>query len=89
LRFSDLEQLRVELTRAYTDEGYINSGALLPDQQVADGVITYQIVEGSLDSIDISGNGRLRPDYVTGKGSVYRLTAQNYKRAFSCCWTIH
>lgn len=67
LRFSDLEQLRVDITRTYTDQGYLNSGALLPDQQVVDGVITYEIVEGSLDSIDISGNGRLRSSYVADR----------------------
>jgi len=62
--FSDLEQLRVEITRAYTDRGYISSGAVLPDQKVNDGQITYQIIEGKLGDIEVSGTGRLKPDYV-------------------------
>ena len=37
----DLESLRLGLTRLYADRGYINSGATLPDQTVADGVVTY------------------------------------------------
>jgi len=64
LRFSDLEQLRVEITRAYTDAGYINSGAVLPDQQVTGGELTYQVVEGRLDNIEVSGTRRLKPAYV-------------------------
>ena len=64
LRFSDLEQLRVELTRAYTDKGYISSGAVLPDQKVTDGQITYQIIEGKLGDIEVTGTGRLKPEYV-------------------------
>jgi hemolysin activation/secretion protein len=34
----------------------MNSGAVLPDQTVADGVITYQIIEGKLTHIDVQGN---------------------------------
>ena len=59
----DLEALRVALTRLYVDRGYVNSGAILPDQSVADGVITYQIIEGKLSRIDIEGNRWLRADY--------------------------
>jgi hemolysin activation/secretion protein len=42
----DLEALRVALTRLYVNRGYVNSGAILPDQTVADGVISYQIIAG-------------------------------------------
>ncbi len=62
----DLEEIRYRLTRFYVDRGYVNSGAILkPDQQVDDGVVTYQIQEGRLDDVTVSGNGRLRPAYIT------------------------
>jgi len=67
LRFSDLEQLRVDITRAYTDRGYISSGAVLPDQKVTDGQLIYRIVEGQLDEIEVSGTGRLNPAYVESR----------------------
>jgi hemolysin activation/secretion protein len=51
----DLEALRVALTRLYVDLGYVNSGALLSEQVVADGVITYQIVEGGVSDIEVVG----------------------------------
>jgi hemolysin activation/secretion protein len=59
----DLEALRVALTRLYIDRGYVNSGAVLPDQTVAGGVITYQVVEGKLSSIELEGNRWLRASY--------------------------
>lgn len=52
----ELEEARVALTKHYVDAGYITSGALLPDQDVASGVIKFQIVEGRLTEIDLHGH---------------------------------
>src|SRR5262245_9010669 len=41
LTSEDLEALRLALTRLYVNAGYINSGAVLPDQTVTAGVITF------------------------------------------------
>ncbi len=51
----ELEEARVALTKFYVEAGYITSGALLPDQDVASGVIKFQIVEGRLQEIDVHG----------------------------------
>ncbi|MBF0376579.1 MAG: ShlB/FhaC/HecB family hemolysin secretion/activation protein [Desulfamplus sp.] len=62
---AELEELRYQLTRYYTDRGYINSGALIkPNQKVTNGVLTYLIIEGKLTNIDIKGNGSLRENYI-------------------------
>ena len=62
---ADLEEIRYRLTRYYVDQGYINSGALIkPGQKVTHGVVTYLIIEGKLNRIDVSGNGNLRPSYI-------------------------
>jgi hemolysin activation/secretion protein len=60
----ELENLRIDLTRYYVDRGYINSGAVIPDQTVQDGIVRIQIVEGVLSEINVSGNRRLRTRYV-------------------------
>jgi len=52
----DLELLRRDLTLLYINKGYINSGAIIPDQTVADAVITVQVIEGKLTDIDLEGN---------------------------------
>lgn len=61
---SELEDLRVALTRYYIDHGYLNSGAVLPDQKVVDGVVNMVIVEGRLTGIEITGNRFLSDDYI-------------------------
>ncbi len=61
---SELEDLRVALTRYYIDHGYINSGAVIPDQKVVDGVIHMVIVEGRLTDIEVSGNTHLDSSYI-------------------------
>lgn len=62
---ADLEELRYQLTRYYTDRGYINSGVVLkPGQVVDDGIVVFRVWEGSLDEVQVSGAGRLRPAYV-------------------------
>ena len=52
----ELEAARVAVTKLYIDAGYISSGALLPDQDVATGVVRLQVVEGKLKEVDLQGN---------------------------------
>jgi len=59
----DLEALRVALTLLYVNNGYVNSGAILPDQSVTEGVVTYQIIEGRLSAVDVEGNQWFRSSY--------------------------
>jgi hemolysin activation/secretion protein len=71
--FEDLEVVRRLLTLHYVNAGFINSGAVLDDQNVADGVVTYRIVEGILSEITIEGTnwrggeGWLRDSFVRGR----------------------
>jgi hemolysin activation/secretion protein len=51
----ELEELRQRLTALYVSRGYINSGAVLPDQKVIEGVIEFRIVEGRLTRTEIEG----------------------------------
>lgn len=60
----DLAALRQALTLKYVNAGYINSGALLPEQKVVDGIVEFRIVEGRLSDITVTGNEHLRGDYV-------------------------
>ena len=52
----DLEQARQDLTLLYINKGYVNSGAVLPDQDGKNGIITFQLVEGRLTDIHLKGN---------------------------------
>ena len=59
----DLEALRKELTVLYISNGFITSGAVIPDQTVKDGVIRLHIIEGQLKNIAIENNKYLRDSY--------------------------
>lgn len=61
---ADLEALRLQLTQHYVEAGYVSSGAVLPDQQIQDGQVHIDIVEGRLTDIRIEGQEGLRPAYV-------------------------
>lgn len=55
LTSENLEQIRNALTLKYVNAGYINSGAVLPDQKVGDdGVVLFQIVEGRLTTVKLT-----------------------------------
>jgi|KBSSwiStaDraftv2_1062776.scaffolds.fasta_scaffold69690_2 hemolysin activation/secretion protein len=63
LTSEDLEALRVTLTLLYVNNGYVNSGAILPDQTLTEGVLSYQIIEGQLSAVDVEGNRWFRDSY--------------------------
>jgi hemolysin activation/secretion protein len=76
----DIERLRRELTLHYIDAGYVNSGLVLPDQRVIDGVVVFQIVEGELTNIEITGTETMRPFYVRDRLSLGAGPPLNVKR---------
>jgi len=63
----ELNQIRDRLTRLYVDAGYLNSGAVLPDQDVGAGVVDYHIVEGRLGDVAIEGNSWFRTSYLKSR----------------------
>lgn len=60
---NELEEMRRSLTIAYIEKGYINSGAVLPDQHVGNGVIIYQIIEGRLSDLAVTGTRHVSAGY--------------------------
>ncbi|VAX07142.1 hypothetical protein MNBD_GAMMA26-1422 [hydrothermal vent metagenome] len=61
---AELHEIRQLITRLYVDNGYINSGVVIPDQKVTGGSITLEIIEGVLANIELTGNNRLRASYI-------------------------
>jgi hemolysin activation/secretion protein len=60
---ADLEEIRRQLTLLYIDRGYINSGFLVPDQNVVNGVVTLRAVEGRVTEIEVAGTEHFNPEY--------------------------
>lgn len=68
--FSRLLEARSQITNAYAAAGYTTSGAFVPPQTFADGVVTIQIIEGQLTAINVIGVERLNPGYVRDRLAV-------------------
>ena len=60
----ELQALRKALTMHYVQAGYVNSGALIPDQKLEGGVLAVTIIEGRLTEIVVEGNPWLRDNYI-------------------------
>jgi hemolysin activation/secretion protein len=52
----ELEEARQTVTLYYVNHGFINSGAVLPDQDLKNGIVLIQVVEGKLTSVNVHGN---------------------------------
>lgn len=70
LMTEDLERLRLALTLLYINKGYLTSGAIIPDQDVVDGIVEVQIIEGTPPRIDIEGNRWFSSSYLRDRLSL-------------------
>lgn len=64
IAFEDIEAARHAVTRWYIEHGFVNSGAILPDQAIRDGMVTLRIVEGRVSRIEIRGTRWFRDAYL-------------------------
>ena len=64
---SELYQLRSSISQLYVDNGYVNSGAYLPPQKIQDGVVKIEVLEGGLETIEVTGNKRLSARYIASR----------------------
>ena len=60
----DLQSLADRITQQYLDRGYITSRAIISEQKITDGLVNLQVIEGTIESIEIQGNQRLKPSYI-------------------------
>ena len=67
VRIDELEDLRQQITHFYIDHGYINSGARILPNALKEGILTFDIVEGKLDDVQIHGQERLNENYIKNR----------------------
>tara|TARA_Y100001934_G_C12300795_1_gene749792 strand:- start:9 stop:1673 length:1665 start_codon:yes stop_codon:yes gene_type:complete len=63
----ELEAIRKTVSQHYFDAQYVNSGAVIDEQDLSKGVLVVRIVEGRLDNINVLNEGWLRSGYVTSR----------------------
>jgi hemolysin activation/secretion protein len=64
---SELYELRASISKIYTDNGYLNSGAYLPPQKIQNGLVKIEVLEGGIETIEITGNKHLRERYIASR----------------------
>ena len=67
LSFTEILAAQQAIDRLYFDRGYITSGTFLPPQKLEDGIVTIEVVEGSVEAINIEGLNRLNKGYVRSR----------------------
>ncbi|PHJ58487.1 hypothetical protein VF14_18970 [Nostoc linckia z18] len=71
----------MDITELYIKNGYVTSGAFLPNNQnLTDGVVLIQVVEGEIEKIELAGLTRLQPGYVRSRLKKAASTPLNQKR---------
>jgi hemolysin activation/secretion protein len=63
----ELKKVSQAITQLYLDAGYLTSRAVLADQNITDGVVQIQVIEGRLEDIQIEGQKPLNPDYIRSR----------------------
>ncbi len=80
LTFAELLQVRSAIVDLYVRRGYVTSAAVLPPQRLTDGTVKIQVIEGSLESINVAGTRRLNPNYIRSRLNLAASKPLNVER---------
>jgi len=61
----DLLALKEKINQLFVINGYVNSGVTIPDQQIVDGTLAFEMIEGQVTNVDIKG--KLRAGYIENR----------------------
>ncbi|BAQ60086.1 hemolysin activation/secretion protein [Geminocystis sp. NIES-3708] len=82
ITFSQLVEAQEKITQLYVDNGYITSGAFIPQQTIIpdNTVVTIQVIEGKVESIEISGLHHLQENYVRNRLAIGAKSPLNQQK---------
>ncbi|MCC6009096.1 MAG: ShlB/FhaC/HecB family hemolysin secretion/activation protein [Rhodobacteraceae bacterium] len=64
--FADLQELVSEVQALYAQAGIVTARALLPPQEIRDGVLRVALVEAAIETVAIEGLERTNPEFLRG-----------------------
>ena len=67
ISFTELIQAQESINQLYFDQGYITTGSFIPPQTLKDGIVKIEVVEGSVEKIEVKGLERLQTSYITSR----------------------
>lgn len=83
ITFAELLQAEAAVTKLYTNAGYLNSGAIIPANQTLTqkgAIVKIQIIEGGLEDIQVTVDGRLKPEYIRSRLALATTKPLNQNR---------
>jgi len=80
LGYDSIESVRLDISKAYIDAGYISSGATIPMQDFSKGDVLVHITEGKLSHIEIIESGTLNDEYILNKLEYLKNTILHTKQ---------
>ncbi|MCP2730076.1 ShlB/FhaC/HecB family hemolysin secretion/activation protein [Limnofasciculus baicalensis] len=63
----ELRKVADALSQLYLDRGYITSRAILNEESLSSRVVQIQVIEGSLEDVQVEGAKRINPNYVRSR----------------------
>ncbi len=75
---NDLQQLRQRLSLEVYKQGYVNSGVVIPDQKIVDGIVRLTMLQGKLSKIELSGQKSVSSDYINQRVTLGASEPLNY-----------
>lgn len=69
---NELRELVSKINELYTKKGYITAQAVLPEQNVENGVVKIELIEGKIGEIILQGNQYTKDRYIINRLSINR-----------------
>jgi hemolysin activation/secretion protein len=70
--FSQIANLVRDVNDIYAERGIITASAILPQQELGDGVLTVQLVEGKMGAVGLLGDRRTKDDFILDRVQLTR-----------------
>lgn len=77
LSFTEILAAQRAIDRLYFKKGYVTSGTFLPPQKLEAGIVTIEVVEGTVEEIKIQGLNRLNSSYVRSRLKIATVAPLN------------
>ncbi len=61
---TELQGVANAITQLYLDRGYVTSRAIVGQQEIVNGLVKIEVIEGSIEKVEIQGLERLKSAYV-------------------------
>lgn len=80
----DVKEIQKRLSKYYYAKGYINSGVIVPNQKIENGILKFRAVHGRLTRVKAKGNKRISNAYIknaVAKGVTVPLNSEKLQLA--------